>query len=154
MRRFVAVGAAVATLGGNAGCTPPATVVPGARPITISVRSHYAEVAHAYRPRQRCLPGEPTWDGMLGDEFEKRNLHLVKSPEASLHAEIEFGVPRDTRVADLYLVREGQRVCVARIRTPFRPVGPSFIMAEWVAELLAREIVSPHASSEGDACGT
>jgi hypothetical protein len=129
------------------GCGPPPTVVAGSSAFPLAVLTEWPEIRRPFNGRAlRPIAGEPTWGSLLREKLEQRNVRVVAPAAAAATAEVLLGLPSDTRIVDIHLVRGDRRICVARIHTPLRFPGGPFV-ADWVAELIAREITSPRAGS-------
>jgi hypothetical protein len=127
-----------------AGCAePPATRVPTSGPFPIAVDEQ--------RPvwTLERLSNNPA----LRMELERRNMTVVAPAQARAVAQIDLGVWGDHHVVDVYLARDGRRSCLARIRIPDQGMTTLDVTAGWVAELVARAIVTPPAPTADVPCG-
>ena len=153
-RRAVAICVKLVAFVGALGCGPPPTVVAGPSAFPLAVHTHWLDIRRPFNGQvSRPVAGEPTWDSELREKLEQRNVRVVTPAAAAATAEFSLGLASDTRIVEIHLVRGDRRVCVARIHTPMRyPGGP--LVADWVAELIAREIASPRTPGGGDVCGS
>lgn len=88
----------------------------------------------------------------LNAELERRNLRRVQLREAVVVGQIDLGLWNNSRVVDVYLVREGLRTCLGRIQVSDLTMTTVDTLAGWIAEMLAEAITSPRAPAANIAC--
>jgi hypothetical protein len=113
---------------------PPPTVVPGPAPVPVALEVRQARWTIGRKQDQASA---------LRIELERRNMRLVSRRDAAVIAWVDDGLPNYARVVDMYVLREQHSYCVARIRIPDPSFSTHLFLAGWLAEILARAIVSP-----------
>jgi hypothetical protein len=143
--RFAAVVALVPLLLAASCASPEPTRVPGAQAFPVAVDAQ----------RVYFTAGSPIFfDGTLRDQLARRNIAVVGVKDAAAVAQIDLGVPGYRRSVEVYLVREGRRMCAGRLLVPDQAMTTMDIAAEMVAEIIAKAIVAPEATLRDPPCST
>ncbi len=98
--------------------------------------------------------GPVFFDATLRDQLALRNIRVVGVKEAAAVAQIDLGVPGYRPAVEVYLVREGRRMCAGRLLVPDHAMTTMDVAAEVVAEIIARAIVSPESTLRDPPCST
>jgi hypothetical protein len=95
-------------------------------------------------------------------ELKRRNLEDVGhsllgfgDDHALLEGEIETSPLGGPRAVEVYLVRDGHHTCAGRVLVPRWGRRPDVLefLAPWIAEVLARAVVSPATAALDTPCG-
>lgn len=128
------------------GCAAPEpTRVPGAEAFPVAVDA---------QPVFFAAGGPIFFDGTLRDQLARRNIRVVGVKDAAAVAQIDLGLPTYRRAVEVYLVREGKRMCAGRLLVPDQAMTTMDIAAEMVAEIIARAIVTPESTLRDAPCST
>lgn len=143
--RFAAVCGLVLSViaAGCAGSEP--TRVPGADAFPVAVDA---------QPVHYAAGGPIFFDGTLRDQLARRNIRVVGVKDAVAVAQIDLGVPGYRPSVEVYLVREGKRMCAGRLLVPDHAMTTMDVAAEMVAEIIAKAIVAPESTLRDPPCST
>ncbi|HTQ42168.1 MAG TPA: hypothetical protein VMI75_05365 [Polyangiaceae bacterium] len=143
--RFAALFAAIA-LQAALGCeASEPTRVPGAEGFPIAFDA---------QPVRFAAGGPVFFDETLKSQLARRNIRVVGVKDAAAVAQIDLGVPGYQPSLEVYLVREGKRMCAGRLLVPDHAVTTMDVAAEMVAEIIAKAIVSPDLVLRDPPCST
>lgn len=98
--------------------------------------------------------GPVFFDETLRDQLARRNIRVVGVKDAAAVAQIDLGVPGYRPAVEVYLVREGRRMCAGRLLVPDQAMTTMDVAAEMVAEIIARAIVAPESTLRDPPCST
>ncbi len=128
------------------GCAAPEpTRVPGPEAFPIAFDA---------QPVRFAAGGPVFFDETLRDQLSRRNIRVVGVKDAAAVAQIDLGVPGYRPSLEVYLVREGRRMCAGRLLVPDHAMTTMDVAAEMVAEIIARAIVSPQSTLRDPPCST
>jgi hypothetical protein len=125
--------------------SPEPTRVPGADAFPVAVDA---------QPVHFAAGGPIFFDGTLRDQLARRNIRVVGLKDAAAVAQIDLGVPGYRRSVEVYLVREGKRMCAGRLLVPDHAPTTMDVAAEMVAEIIAKAIVAPESTLRDPPCST
>jgi len=94
------------------------------------------------------------FDETLKSQLARRNIRVVGARDAAAVAQIDLGVPGYWPAVEVYLVREGRRMCAGRLLVPDHAMTTMDVAADVVAEIIARAIVAPEATLRDPPCST
>ncbi|HEX8793338.1 MAG TPA: hypothetical protein VF765_20485 [Polyangiaceae bacterium] len=99
--------------------------------------------------------GAPVFfDATLRDQLARRNMRVVGVKDAAAVAQIDLGVPGYRPAVEVYLVREGKRMCAGRLLVPDHAMTTMDVAADVVAEIIAKAIVAPESTLRDPPCST
>jgi hypothetical protein len=128
------------------GCaTPEPTRVPGPESFPIAFDA---------QPVRFGAGGPVFFDETLRDQLARRNIRVVGMTDAAAVAQIDLGVPGYQPSLEVYLVRDGKRMCAGRLLVPDHAVTTMDVAAEMVAEIIAKAIISPESTLRDPPCST
>ncbi len=143
--RFAALCAVVAFLAALGCAAPEPTRVPGAEafPVAFDAQPVF------------FTAGRPLFfDETLKAQLARRNIRVVAPRDAAAVAQIDLGLYGYRSAVEVYLVREGKRMCAGRLLVPDHSMTTMDVAAEMVAEIIARAIVAPDATLRDPPCST
>jgi hypothetical protein len=99
--------------------------------------------------------GRPIFfDETLKSQLARRNIRVVGVKDSAAVAQIDLGLWGYRSAVEIYLVREGKRMCAGRLLVPDYAMTTMDIAAEMVAEIIARAIVAPESTLRDAPCST
>lgn len=131
---------------GALGCeAPEPTRVPGPQAFPIACDAQPAFFS----------AGAPVFfDGTLRTELARRNIRVVGVKDAAAVAQIDLGLRAYRQAVEVYLVREGKRMCAGQVLVPDHAMTTMDVAAGMVAEIIAKAIVDPGATLREAPCST
>jgi hypothetical protein len=131
---------------GAFGCTAPEpTRVPGPQAFPIACDA---------QPVFYSAGGPAFFNETLKAELARRNIRVVGEKDAAAVAQIDLGVPAYRPAVEVYLVRDGKRMCAGRLLVPDHAVTTMDVAAQVVAEIIAKAIVDPGSMLREPPCST
>jgi hypothetical protein len=128
------------------GCdAPEPTRVPGAEAFPIACDA---------QPVFFSAGGPVFFNETLKSQLARRNIRVVGVKDAAAVAQVDLGLYGYKRAVEVYLVREGRRMCAGRLLVPDHAVTTMDVAAEMVAEIIARAIVAPESTLRDPPCST
>jgi hypothetical protein len=99
--------------------------------------------------------GRPIFfDETLKSQLARRNIRVVGVKDSAAVAQIDLGLWGYRSAVEVYLVREGKRMCAGRLLVPDQSMTTMDVAAEMVAEIIARAIVAPDSTLRDPPCST
>ena len=99
--------------------------------------------------------GAPVFfNATLRDQLSRHNIRVVGVKDAAAVAQIDLGVLGYSRALEVYLVREGKRMCAGRVLVADHAMTTMDVAAELVAEIIAQAIVAPDSTLRDPPCST
>jgi len=99
--------------------------------------------------------GRPVFfEETLKSQLARRNIRVVDVKDSAAVAQIDLGLWGYRSAVEVYLVREGKRMCAGRLLVPDQAMTTMDVGAEIVAEIIARAIVAPESTLRDPPCST
>ena len=143
--RFAAVVALFLPVAVASCAGPEPTRVPGPQAFPIALDA---------QPVLFSAGGPVFFDATLRDQLARRNIRVVGVKDAAAVAQIDLGVPGYRPAVEVYVVREGRRMCAGRLLVPDHAMTTMDVAAEVVAEIIAKAIVAPESTVRDPPCST
>jgi hypothetical protein len=143
--RVAALFPAFALLGALGCAAPEPTRVPGPEAFPIACDAQQVLFS----------AGRPVFfDQTLKSQLARRNIRVVGVKDAAAVAQIDLGLWGYRSAVEVYLVRDGRRMCAGRLLVPDQAMTTMDVAAEMVAEIIAQAIVAPDATLRDSPCST